>query len=465
MKTTLTHTYARAAVTIVLAAGLALASMASWAAGPEPQLIKQGEYLARAGDCFACHSVTGGKPFAGGLGIATPIGKVYSSNITPDKKAGIGDWSFTDFDKLMRTGVTKAGYTVYPAMPYPSYSRLSVGDMKALYSYFMQGVPADPTPTRKSDIPWPLSMRFPLTVWRWAFAPTPAPYQAPAIGVASAADQRLLRGAYLVEGLGHCGACHTARGIGMQEKALTGRDNANFLGGGGIIDGWTVPSLRNEHGGGLASWTEDDIAAFMKTGRNSHTASFGAMNDVVAHSLQYLNDADLASIAKFLKSLPANNGVPAFAGEPAVAKALYHGIPGSAGAQLYLNKCAGCHRSDGLGYDKAFPALAGNAVLQTKDATSAVNIVLAGGAVPATHTAPSFLTMAPYASQLTDEQVAQVVNFIQTSWGNRGGTTTASQVAKIRKIAESVKAIGAESFAPGRTGTVPLPMVRARRIE
>ena len=173
--------------------GLALATSATWAA-PDAKLIKQGEYLARAGDCFACHSVTGGKPFAGGLGMETPIGKVYSTNITPDKKAGIGDWSFADFDKLMRTGVTRHGYTVYPAMPYPSYSRLSQADMQALYAYFMHGVKADPTPSRDSDIVWPLSMRFPLAIWRWVFAPKPEPYQPPAESASTAATRCRNRG-------------------------------------------------------------------------------------------------------------------------------------------------------------------------------------------------------------------------------------------------------------------------------
>lgn len=463
MKKPFTNTLARAAGKSLVAAGLMLAAAASWAASADQQLIKQGEYLARAGDCFACHSVTGGKPFAGGLGLTTPVGKVYSSNITPDKQAGIGDWSFADFDKLMRTGVTKAGYTVYPAMPYPSYSRLSEADMHALYAYFMGGVKADPTPSRQSDIPWPLSLRFPLTIWRWAFAPTPVPYQAPA---SAGANAQTLRGAYLVEGLGHCGACHTARGVGMQEKALTGLGHSEYLAGGAVIDGWTVPSLRNEHGGGLARWSNADIVAFLKTGRNGQAASFGAMNDVVAHSMQYMTDDDLASIAVYLKSLPASNTAAPFVADPAVAQALFNGKPGSAGAQTYLNKCAGCHRSDGAGYGTAFPALAGNAVLQTADATSAINIILSGGAVPSTHTAPSALTMAPYAKELNDEQVAQVVNFIQTSWGNRGGTTTAEQVAKVRKISVPVlPSQTAASFAAGRAGTLPTPIVRANHVD
>jgi mono/diheme cytochrome c family protein len=444
------------------ALGLSLTLSTAWAAAPDQTLIKKGEYLARAGDCFACHSVTNGKPFAGGLGMETPIGKIYSSNITPDKKAGIGNWSFEDFDKLMRTGVTKAGYTVYPAMPYPSYSRLSQADMQALYAYFMHGVKPDPTPSRDSDIVWPLSMRFPLTIWRWAFAPKPEPYQPPATNVANA---QILRGAYLVEGLGHCGACHTARGVTMQEKAYTSNGNTDFLAGGQVIDGWTVPSLRNEHGGGLARWSTADIVDFLKTGRNGHTASFGAMNDVVAHSTQYLSDADLTSMAVYLKSLPANNNAKPFVADKTVATQLFNGKPATGGALIYLNKCAGCHRSDGAGYGKAFPALAGNAVLQTRDATSAINIILSGGAVPSTNTAPSALTMAPYARELNDQQVADVVNFIQTSWGNQGGTVTPKDVAKVRKVAIPVKPLTAEAFAAGREGTLPKPVVRASHVQ
>jgi mono/diheme cytochrome c family protein len=443
--------------------GLSLfaAALASAATVDKQQLIKQGEYLARAGDCFACHSVGGGKPFAGGLGMTTPIGKVYSSNITPHQTAGIGAWSFADFDKLMRTGVTKAGYTVYPAMPYPSYSRLSSADMHALYAYFMGGVQPDPTPNRKADIPWPLSLRFPLAIWRWVFAPEPKPYQATQV---AGADPMLLRGAYLVEGLGHCGACHTARGVGMQEKALTNLDGSDYLAGGAVIDGWNVPSLRNEHGGGLARWSQADIVAFLKSGRNGHTASFGAMNDVVAQSMQYMTQDDLVSIAAYLKSLPPHHQAKPFVANPAVAQALYNGKPGSTGAQIYLNKCAGCHRSDGVGYGTAFPSLAGNAVLQTADATSAINIILSGGAVPSTRSAPSALTMAPYAKELNDEQVAQVVNFIQTSWGNQGGTTTAKAVAKVRKTAQPVQpSQTAASFAAGRVVVQPQPMARDSR--
>jgi mono/diheme cytochrome c family protein len=411
------------------------APSAGAATDADPALVAQGEYLARAGDCVACHTAVGGKPFAGGLPMTTPIGAVYSTNITPDAAAGIGTWTLADFARLMRSGVTKAGYTVYPAMPYPSYSRLSDGDLRALYAYFELGVKAEPVANKKADIPWPLSMRFPLAIWRGLFAPTPAPMNVPAGNDAATA-----RGAYLVQGLGHCGACHTQRGIAMQEKALTDAGNSVYLAGGASIDGWAAPSLRNEHGGGLALWSTSDIAEFLKTGRNQRSASLGGMSDVVTHSTQYMTESDLTGIALYLKTLaPSTTATAPYVPDPRMASALRLGVVNGRGAQVYLDRCAGCHRSDGLGNGKAFPALAGNAMLQTTDPSAAIRVVLSGAAVPATKTAPSSLTMAPYAELLNDAQLADVVSFVQTGWGNHGGAATAAQVATIRKTARPVQ--------------------------
>ena len=178
---------------------------ATTATQADEALVRQGEYLARAGDCVACHTAKGGKPFAGGLPMETPIGTVYSNNITPDA-SGIGQYSFADFDRAVRQGIAKDGSTLYPAMPYPSYARVSDDDMQALYAYFMQGVEPVAQPNKPTDIPWPLSMRWPLSIWRGLFAPEVKAWQAP-VG----ADPVVSRGAYLVEGLGHCGACHTPR--------------------------------------------------------------------------------------------------------------------------------------------------------------------------------------------------------------------------------------------------------------
>jgi mono/diheme cytochrome c family protein len=218
-----------------LAGGPAFAQPAAPAAASGPaaapaaqsadaNLVKRGEYLARAGDCIACHTASGGKPFAGGLKFDTPIGAIYSTNITPDPKTGLGGWTLDDFTRAVREGVRKNGDTMYPAMPFPSYARLSDDDVKALYAYFMHGVAPVERENRAVDIVWPLSMRWPLTFWRKLFAPTPKPFDATPY-----TNPVIARGAYLVQGLGHCGACHTPRAVAMQERALTDAGGLDFL--------------------------------------------------------------------------------------------------------------------------------------------------------------------------------------------------------------------------------------------
>ncbi|MEX5555985.1 cytochrome c [Pseudomonas rhodesiae] len=408
-------------------ATLALLSSCSISAA-ETDLIKQGEYLARAGDCVACHTAKGGKPFAGGLPMETPIGVIYSTNITPDK-TGLGDYSFEDFDKAVRQGVAKSGSTLYPAMPYPSYARVSESDMQALYAYFMKGVEPVAQENKDSDIPWPLSMRWPLTAWRWMFAPAVEDYQAKA-----GADPVISRGAYLVEGLGHCGACHTPRALTMQEKALSAQDGSAFLSGSAPLEGWIAKSLRGDHKDGLGSWSEEQLVQFLKTGRSDRSAVFGGMSDVVVHSMQYLSQDDLTAIARYLKSLPVVDPKDQpHQYDKQVAQALWKGDDSQRGASVYIDNCAACHRTDGHGYTRVFPALAGNPVLQTADATSLINIVLNGGTLPATHTAPSTFTMPAFAWRLSDQEVADVVSFIRGSWGNQGAPVKASEVADLRK--------------------------------
>ncbi|WP_248804160.1 cytochrome c [Pseudomonas sp. MWU13-2100] len=414
---------------LVIATLALLGNGAVSAAEADPSaLIKQGEYLARVGDCVACHTAKGGQPFAGGLPMQTPIGTIYSTNITPDK-SGIGAYSFEDFDQAVRHGVAKNGSTLYPAMPYPSYARVSDSDMQALYAYFMKGVAPVAQDNKAVDIPWPLSMRWPLAGWRWVFAPKVAEYQA-----GSGADPVVSRGAYLVEGLGHCGACHTPRALTMQEKALGANDGSAFLAGSAPLEGWIAKSLRGDHKDGLGGWSEAQLVQFLKTGRSDRSAVFGGMSDVVVHSMQYMNDGDLTAIARYLKSLPPVDPQDApHAYEPQVAQALWKGDDSKPGASVYIDNCAACHRTDGHGYTRVFPALAGNPVVQSADPTSLIHLVLEGGSLPATHTAPSAFTMPAFAWRLSDQEVADVVGFIRGSWGNRGGAVKASDVAALRK--------------------------------
>jgi mono/diheme cytochrome c family protein len=410
---------------------LGMASFAALADDSGAAQIQRGEYLARAGDCVACHTKAGGQPFAGGLSMATPIGNIYSTNITPDKQTGIGDYSYDDFQKAVRHGVAKNGDTLYPAMPYPSYAVVSDEDMQALYAYFMHGVQPVSQANQDSDIPWPLSMRWPLAIWRGMFAPDVKAFQ-PIAGQ----DAVLARGQYLVEGLGHCGACHTPRSLTMQEKALNDSEGSDYLSGSSApIDGWTASNLRGDNRDGLGRWSEDDLVQFLRTGRNDQTAVFGGMTDVVEHSLQHLNPEDATAIARYLKSLGARDpNQVGFKSDDAVAKALWKGDDSKPGASVYVDSCAACHKTDGSGYKRFFPELRGNAVVQAEDPTSLIHIVLSGATLPGVKGAPSSITMPAFGWRLNDQQVADVVNFIRSSWGNSAKQqVSASDVAKVRK--------------------------------
>ncbi len=414
---------------VIVIATLALLGSVSAVAADTDQLalIKQGEYLARAGDCVACHTAKGGKPFAGGLAMETPIGTIYSTNITPDK-TGIGAYSFEDFDKAVRHGVAKNGSTLYPAMPYPSYARVNQADMQALYAYFMKAVKPVAEENQDVEIPWPLSMRWPLAMWRWMFAPAVEDFT-PVAGQ----DPIISRGAYLVEGLGHCGACHTPRALTMQEKALSASQSSVFLSGSAPLEGWIAKNLRGDHKDGLGSWSEEQLVQFLKTGRSDRSAVFGGMSDVIVHSMQYMSDADLTAIARYLKALPAVDPEDKpHQYDSAVADALWNGDDSKRGAAVYIDNCAACHRTDGYGYTRVFPALAGNPVLQSDDPTSLVHIVLKGATLPATHAAPSTFTMPGFDWRLSDQEVADVVNFIRTSWGNKGSDVKAVDVKAMR---------------------------------
>ncbi|MCS3418454.1 mono/diheme cytochrome c family protein [Pseudomonas sp. BIGb0450] len=400
---------------------------------PEAQqaaLIEKGRYLADAGDCTACHTAKGGQPFAGGLPIASPIGTLYSSNITPDKATGIGGYSLEDFDRAVRHGIAANGSSLYPAMPYPAYARVDDDDLQALYAYFMHGVAPVNAENRANAVPWPLSMRWPLAIWRKVFAPDPDVVAFKADGYK---DADVARGAYLVQGLGHCGSCHTPRAVTLQEKALD-ESSPVYLSGGPVIDGWLAVNLRGNPADGLGSWSVDDIVATLRSARSeTHAVLGGAMGDVVVHSTQHLNDRDLHAMAAYLKTLPADGRqVSSFTADPATAKALAAGQEGSRGAELYIDNCAACHRTNGQGDARVFPKIAGNSSVLSQDPVSMIRLVLAGSSLPATATAPSTLGMPGFAWRLSDDEVAQLLSFVRTSWGNQAPAVSAVQVKQIR---------------------------------
>ena len=420
-------------------------------------LVKQGQYLARAGDCIGCHSRPGGAPFAGGLPLKTPFGVIVSTNITPykndekskDFKGGLGNYTQAQFNRLMREGINHAGQNIYPAMPYASYARLSDEDLAALYAYLMQGIAPVVQTNPETDLPWPFSMRWLVKAWNWLYLPKP--------GYAAVAKQNVEwnRGAYLVQGLGHCGACHTPRNFAGAEKANTEKKSEFFLSG-AVIDGWYAQNLRSPTDGvtqnqaGLTNWTQQDLVDYLKTGHTAHTAAFGAMTEVVSNSTQHLTAADASAIAMYLKSLGSTNsleGVSEGSLDTGVVKrpapsadalspttaALRSGQVNQSGALVYLNNCAGCHQSSGKGANAAFPSLAQSSTVAANNPTSLIRIVLQGANRPATAASPSALAMPGLDWRLSDANVADVLSFVRSSWGNRAEPVLPAEVAKVRK--------------------------------
>jgi mono/diheme cytochrome c family protein len=388
-------------------------------------LWARGEYLARAGDCVACHSVPGGSAFAGGLKMGTPLGAIFATNITPDVETGIGTYTVQDFARALRDGVAKDGRHLYPAMPYPSYAKMTDQDVQALYDYVMRAVPPVHQVNQRDQIPLYLSPRWPLAIWNLLFA------DGTAFTARSGQSAQWARGAYLVEGLGHCGACHTPRGLAGEEKSLDGR-SPDFLAGANL-DGWYAPSLRQDLVTGLGAWSQAEIVEFLKTGHNQHGAAYGSMRDVINNSTPYLSDDDLASIAVYLTSLPANSAQTPLTPDGMTAKALLDGRETAPGALIYAGQCMSCHRETGAAAPPFLPPLAGNPTVVDRDPASLINIVLNGSAPLVVKGRPAPYRMPQYRTQLTNQQIADVVSFIRDGWGNKAPPVSAEAVEALRK--------------------------------
>jgi thiosulfate dehydrogenase len=403
------------------------------AAEPEAAVIKRGEYVATLGDCLACHTSDKGPAMAGGRELATPFGTVFSTNITPDKQTGIGQYSFAQFDRAMRKGVAADGRNLYPAMPYTSYAKISEDDMRALYAYVQHGVQAVNRPNKPAEMRWPFSMRWGLTFWNWAYLDD-APFKPDA-----GKDAVWNRGAYLVQGLGHCGSCHTPRGIGFQEKAMSeAGSNGKYYLAGATVEAWRALSLRN-------LWTVEDTALLLKTGQNRFSTVSGGMVEVIHLSSQHFSDNDLIAIATYLKSLPPGQGEqPA----PSVPKRVSpSNLPdtlfSTRGGLAYVQFCSNCHREDGGGVAGIFPPLVQNPTVSSADPVTLVHITLTGWKTAQTAAQPRVWTMPAFA-RLSNQEVAEILSFLRSSWGNNAKPVTPSDVAKIRaeldpKITDSSK--------------------------
>ncbi|WP_425930227.1 c-type cytochrome [Pseudomonas sp. NyZ201] len=393
---------------------------------PDEQLVRRGEYVARLADCVACHSLPEGRPFAGGLKMDTPLGAIHATNITPDPEHGIGAYSLADFDRAVRHGVRRDGARLYPAMPYPSYARLSDEDVRALYAFFSKGVAPVAEANKPGEIPWPLNMRWPIAMWNGLFSASAPHIDNPA------KDALWNRGAYIVEGPGHCGSCHTPRGLAFNEKALDGSKPAYLSGA--LLDGWYAPSLRDDPNTGLGRWSEAQIVQFLKTGRNQHAVVFGSMTEAFNNSTQFMTDEDLAAIARYLKALP---GDPQRDGPPWQYQQAVADAPG---AHTYATRCASCHGADGRGQNEWMPPLAGASSSMAAENASSINITLNGAQRVVAAGVPDAYRMPAFREQLSDREIAEVLSFVRTQWGNRGGAVEVKDVGALRERTDPASA-------------------------
>lgn len=416
--------------------------------GPTQQLAAdwkpakgQGEYVMYASDCMACHTTEGGKSFAGGRPIASPMGTIWTTNITPDKETGIGNWTLDQFRAALYDGIRADGAHLYPAMPYENFRKLTEEDVRALYDYFMHDVAPVNNKVQQTELGFPFNMRFGIRAWNWLAIAREAGFKS------AEKDAIQDRGQYLVEGAAHCAACHSPRNSLMMQAGTTVGDK-DFLTG-GVVDGWNAPSLRGPDSV-AQKWSVAEMAAYLATGRNVHSTANGEMGLAVENSLQHLTDADNLAIAAFLKGIDgaavdmpqgfAEKTSAALPAEPADAKGektatmLTEASPDMpVGARLYLDSCAACHFVSGKGAPGIFPELAGNDLVTGSETKPLISVILHGAEVPSTAKRPMRLVMQGYADRLTDDEVAELATFLRSAWGNNAPSVSAADVAKVRK--------------------------------
>lgn len=381
-----------------------------------PDIVKRGEYLARAGDCVACHTAPRGKLFGGGLAMETPFGTLYSPNISPDAQYGIGTWSEEAFFKMMRTGTLPDGKLLYPAMPIAQYTKVTREDSNAIFAY-LKTVPPVREPNRAHQLRFPFNQRKLLLGWRTLYFSEGEFQPDPAKSV------EWNRGAYLVEGLGHCTMCHTK--INM----LGGSSQREQFAGGLIpVQNWYAPSLTSDKDGGLGDWTIKDIVDLLQAGISDRGAVYGPMAEVTYHSLQYMTNDDVKAMAAYLKTLPDNDR-----GRKSGPSAPTNTNVFALGEKIYADKCALCHGDKGEGKLQHYPPLAGNQSIEMDSSVNPIRIVLNGGFPPGTMRNSHPYGMPPFGQELNDTDAAAVVTYIRTAWGNHGQPVTSREVNELRK--------------------------------
>lgn len=408
---------------------------ADWQAAPG-----QGRAAFDAGDCASCHTTPGSDTLTGGVAIASPLGTIWSTNITPDKETGIGNWTLDQFRAAMVDGIAPGGRHIYPAMPYENYRFMSEGDIRALYGYLMDEVAPVRSDTPRTKLAFPYNLRFGLRAWNWLALRHGA---GPDLAGASPEQDR---GQYLVEGATHCAACHSPRNAMMMQDGVRAR-HASFLTG-GLVDGWEVPSLRGP-ASAAQRWSIAEMASYFATGRNAVSTANGEMALAVRHSLQWMPDDDIIAIAAFLKGLDGEVGElpdsfappgpiaipdePANAAGNATATMLTEADPGMPlGARLYLDNCAACHFVTGRGAPGIFPALQGNSLVLSAETGPLLSIILRGAMTPGTEKRPMPLVMQGHGARLSDAEVAALATFLRQAWGNSAQAVSKEDVATLR---------------------------------
>ncbi|MFP5394309.1 MAG: cytochrome c [Gammaproteobacteria bacterium] len=381
--------------------------------------LARGAYLAKAGDCMACHTARGGAEYAGGRALDTPFGRLIAPNITSSREHGIGAWSADEFWNALHNGISRDGRLLYPAFPYTNYTKITRDDSDALFAY-MRSIPAQATPRQPHALRFPYNQQIALAGWRLLYF-KPGVYQA-----SHGQDAVWNRGAYLVESLGHCSACHSGRNaLGATEEGL----------GGGSIQtlGWYAPSLSSDAEAGLGDWDTAHIEQLLRTGVSPRSTVFGPMAEVVQMSLQHLNGEDVHAMAVYLKSLPATGAAARKAERESPSGPEFERVMAQ-GRKLYEDQCVSCHGSDGKGLPPHYPPLGGNRALTMASSVNAIRIVLNGGFPPGTAGNPRPYGMPPFSHVLDDAEVAAVTTFVRNSWGNQGTLVSPVEVNRYRSV-------------------------------
>jgi mono/diheme cytochrome c family protein len=373
--------------------------------------VDRGRYLSILSDCASCHTVPQkNQPFAGGRPIETPFGSIVAPNITPDMETGIGSWTDDQFDNAVRRGVGRKGERLYPAMPYNAYTKMSRKDVLTIRAY-LNTVTAVYNPVVANTLPFPFNIRTLMRVWNGLYFKEGEYVSDPHKSV------KWNRGAFLVDGPAHCGACHTP-------KTFLGGDKTSSYLQGAPLQGWSAPNLTNDLRTGLGGWSVDEVAVYLKTGHNRITAATGPMAEAVDLSTSKMTDDDVKAIATYLKSLPGQGALPA---------PVSGAVPEmAAGGAIYRDQCSACHGLDGKGIDRLFPAVANSSMARADDPSSVIRIVLRGARSVATEKEPTAPGMPSYGWQLSDSQVADVLTYIRNSWANASPAVSPDQVARLR---------------------------------